>query len=107
MQLSILGVCAILAIGARTAVIKQGRDTVAAKINWFRSLGCDDLVGEGSATLTEVLAGKTDGDCVAVSASSRPMRSIKVTDLYKTCTGKQLDCVSRRSAKATHGKPGC
>ncbi|KAH8888418.1 hypothetical protein GQ53DRAFT_238778 [Thozetella sp. PMI_491] len=79
---------ACLALSANGTATAQRRDSIAVRINWFREVACatSSLVGEGSATLSEVQAGKSLGDCVAVNSTNRPMKSIRVEELHKSCT---------------------
>jgi hypothetical protein len=80
---------ALLATGANAAAVDilGKRDTTAAKVTWYKNVNCDSLAAQGSASLSAVIAAGGQGDCVTVPTADQPRRSVKVTDLYKTCTG--------------------
>ncbi|KAK3939320.1 hypothetical protein QBC46DRAFT_388155 [Diplogelasinospora grovesii] len=63
-------------------------DPVAVRISWYRGVECCETpVAEGVVGLVGVAAAAANGDCVAVPTKEQPRRSVKVTELYRGCTG--------------------
>ncbi|KAH8900510.1 hypothetical protein GQ53DRAFT_815385 [Thozetella sp. PMI_491] len=86
MQFKFFGTAALLATGMSAAAVLDKRDAVAVKLTWYKNVNCNGLVGELSTNISTVAANKAGGDCATIAAGSRPMKSVKVSDLYQTCT---------------------